>query len=80
MAADPRLDALASAIREARSRFRLSQDDLADGAGLSRNAIGAIERSESVPSFLAVASIAKALGIPLSDLVRVYEERLDAQR
>lgn len=70
------LEALAVAIREIRGRRHLSQESVADAAGLNRKTVGSIERRESIPSFTAVTSIADALGVSLSELVRVYEERL----
>ncbi len=71
-----RLEALADAIRELRARKRLSQEKVADAAGLNRKTVGSVERRESVPSFTALASIADGLGVSLSELVNVYEQRL----
>jgi transcriptional regulator with XRE-family HTH domain len=64
------------AIRELRSRRRLSQEYVAEAAGMNRKTVGSIEREESVPSFTAVAAIADALGVSLAELVKVYEDRL----
>jgi transcriptional regulator with XRE-family HTH domain len=69
-------EALAAAIREIRSRRRMSQEAVAEAAGLNRKTVGSIEREESVPSFTALASIADGLDVSLSELVKVYEERL----
>lgn len=68
--------ALGAAIREVRGRKGLSQEDVADAAGLNRKTVGSIERRESVPSFTALVSIAHGLSVPLSELVLVYEARL----
>lgn len=70
------LDALAAAIREIRGRKGMTQEDVADAAGLNRKTVGSIERRESVPSFAALASIAHGLRVSLSELVLVYEDRL----
>jgi len=74
---DPaRQRALAGVIRDLRTARSLSQEELADRAGLNRKSVGAIERLEWAPSFAAVEGIADGLGIMLSELIRVYEERL----
>ena len=49
---------------------------LASGIEIGKT-VGNIERRDSVPSFTALVWIADGLGIRLSDLVRLYEERLD---
>ncbi len=69
-------EALAAAIREIRGRKGLSQEEVAEAAGLNRKTVGSIERCESVPSFTALASIAQGLGVSLSELMLVYEDRL----
>jgi transcriptional regulator with XRE-family HTH domain len=75
------LAALAAAVREIRARQQLSQEAVADAGELNRNTVGMVERREITPSFGALVGIARGLGVPLSELVRVYEERLqDASR
>lgn len=69
-------EALAAAIRELRGRKRLSQEQVAADAGLNRKTIGSLERQESLPSFFALVAIADAMGVALSELVVVYEQRL----
>lgn len=71
--------AIADAIRQARDERDLSQEELADRAKLNRKTVGAIERGEWSPTFVALASIADGLSIALSELIRVYEERLGEQ-
>jgi transcriptional regulator with XRE-family HTH domain len=69
-------EALAAAIREVRGRKKLSQERVAADAGLNRKTIGSLEREESLPSFLVLAAIAKAMDVSLSELIGVYEQRL----
>lgn len=69
-------ESLAQAIRELRARRRLSQEALAESAELSRNFVGLVERGEASPSFGNVVRIAAALGVSITDLVRLFEERL----
>jgi transcriptional regulator with XRE-family HTH domain len=59
-----------SRIRELRLLKGLSQEDLADLAGLHRTYIGGIERGERNVAFLNIVRLAKALEIPLSDLMK----------
>lgn len=57
-------------VRELRLVKGLSQEDLADLAGLHRTYIGGIERGERNVAFLNIVRLAKALEIPLSDLMK----------
>ena len=75
---DAELRALAAAVRELRARQQLSQERVAGRGGVGRKYVGQIERGEIVPSFAALVALAKGLDVPLSELVRVYEERLRA--
>jgi transcriptional regulator with XRE-family HTH domain len=75
---DAELRALAAAVREIRARQQLSQERVAGRGGVGRKYVGQIERGEIVPSFAALVALAKGLSVPLSELVRVYEERLRA--
>jgi transcriptional regulator with XRE-family HTH domain len=75
---DAELLALAAAIREIRARQQLSQERVAAKGGVGRKYVGQIERGEITPSFAALVGIAAGLDVPLSELIRVYEERLRA--
>lgn len=74
---DAELRALAAAIREIRARQQLSQERVAAKGGVGRKYVGQVERGEIMPSFAAIVGLASGLSVPLSELVRVYEERLD---
>ncbi len=73
---DAELQALAAAIREIRARQQLSQERVATQGGVGRKYVGQIERAEITPSFAALVGIAIGLDVPLSEVIRVYEERL----
>lgn len=54
---------VAKNLRRLRKESDLSQEDLADRAGLNRNYIGMIEREENSPTVDALEQISDALGI-----------------
>src|SRR5262245_14826171 len=60
---------IAANVARLRMDAGLSQGELADAAGLSRLAIGKIERAEVIPRPDTLADIARALGVSIADLV-----------
>lgn len=69
--------ALAIAVRELRARRALKQEEVGEAAGLGRNYLTTLESGRTNPSFDALVRLSHGLGVPLSELVRVYEERLN---
>jgi transcriptional regulator with XRE-family HTH domain len=69
MKKDP-ISVLGERIREHRLRLNLSQEDLADVAGLHRTYIGAVERGERNISFINILKIAKAIEIDPGELLK----------
>ncbi|MBB4663924.1 helix-turn-helix domain-containing protein [Conexibacter arvalis] len=67
---------LGRALREFRARRGLSQESFGFSAGMHRNYVGAIERGEVNPTFKILLKLAGALEAPLSDLIRLYEDRI----
>lgn len=59
---------LGKRVRKLRKRQGISQEKLAEKAGIHRTYMGKIERGESNPPVHTVNKIARALKIPLSDL------------
>jgi transcriptional regulator with XRE-family HTH domain len=76
MAGKGLLKAFAAEIRSCREGLALSQEELADKAGLHRNYIGMIERTERVPTLVAMEGIARGLRLKLSELMARAEARL----
>lgn len=67
-----RLQAFGSAIRVLRQQRGLSQEALADAAGLHRTYIGSVERGERNLALGNCYALADALGIKLAELL-TYE-------
>ena len=66
---DGSLKRLGEAVRASRKARGLSQEALADAAGIDRSHMGKIERGERNVTLLNVARIAKAIGCKPSDLL-----------
>ena len=64
---------LAINMRAKRKALRISQEELADRAGLHRTYIGAIERGEQNVSVDNIERIARALGCAVVDLFTQVE-------
>jgi putative transcriptional regulator len=62
-------------LRERRKELALSQEALADQAGVHTNVIGRIERGVYNPSVLVLFAIATRLGTTLSELFVSAERR-----
>jgi len=63
------LDKLGQRIRELRNQSDISQEKLAFACELDRTYIGSVERGERNVSFINLNKIARALNIPLMDLL-----------
>lgn len=68
--------AFGKAVRKARKARGISQEALADLAGLHRTYVGDVERGERNISLLNMSKIAKALHIKLSELVSDSEKHV----
>lgn len=62
-------ETLARNLRRLRAQRGISQEQLADLAGLHRTYIGSVERSERNISIDNIERLAAALSVPLPDLV-----------
>jgi len=76
--ASPELLAFGRTVRKARRDRDLSQEALADEAGLSAKHVGEIERANKDPRLTTVLKLATALELRASDLFRQFDERLDS--
>lgn len=67
--------ALGSTIRELRKSQGLSQEKLAEKAGLHRTYIGALERGEKSPTIDTLTKVVLALNTCLSDFFIEFETK-----
>lgn len=63
------IQAFSERVRTFRENIGISQEKLAEKAGLHRTYIGSLERAEKIPSLITIVKIAKALNINISDLI-----------
>lgn len=66
---DAALDNLARNMRDRRRSLGITQEQLAEAAGLSTNYVARLEIVDSVPSFATLASLAKALDVKVYELL-----------
>jgi transcriptional regulator with XRE-family HTH domain len=71
------LRALGHAIRQVREDRSLSQERLAELAGLHRTYISSVEQGRRNLSIENIHRIANALGVSMTELVQLCEDRLD---
>lgn len=64
-------------LRKARRDRDLSQEALADEAGLSAKHVGEIERANKDPRLTTVLKLCGALDLRSAELFRLLDERLD---
>jgi transcriptional regulator with XRE-family HTH domain len=62
-------------LRERREAAGISQEQLADRAGLHRTYISLIERGRRTASIEVVRKVANALGVTMADLIAATEKR-----
>jgi transcriptional regulator with XRE-family HTH domain len=64
---------LGQVMRSLRTESDLTQESLADGAGLHRTYIGLIERGDRSPTLRTLFRIATVLDVPCSQIVAMVE-------
>jgi len=61
---------MATNVRRARHAGKMTQEELADRAGLSARYLGSIERAAVSPTITVLERLAKALGVDPCELIR----------
>ncbi len=69
------LERFGSRVRAERERLGVSQEELADRAGMHRTYLGGVERGERNLGLLNLLRIARALGVPATVLIDWDEGR-----
>jgi len=67
---------IGKAIRQVREDRQLSQDQLASKAGLDRSYVSSIENGKRNVSIQNLSKIANSLGVSLTEIVQLAEDRL----
>ena len=68
--------ALGKKIKSLRMKCGLTQDRLAESAGLSLKHLGEIERGRTNPNLLSMEKIAEALDVPIGELFDLEHEQI----
>jgi transcriptional regulator with XRE-family HTH domain len=70
------LESVGEEVRKLRTELGISQELLAEKAGLHRNAIGRLERGSLNPTFSTLKSVADKLNTSLSSLIGAAERSI----
>lgn len=57
-------------LKKIRARKDISQGDIARELGVSRGFISTIENGKANPTLATIAKLAKAIGVPINELLR----------
>ena len=68
----PEAEKFGAVVRRLREEKGLTQEELAERAGISATYVGFIERGDNVPTLTIVIQIASALRVRPSDLLRDF--------
>lgn len=74
MAVDLRV-AIGRRVRDLRRKQQVSQEGLAERAGLHRNYVGSVERGERDIGVTAIARLASALNLSLAEFFEPFRQR-----
>lgn len=77
--ASPELLAFGRTLRKARRDRDLSQEALADEAGLSAKHVGEIERANKDPRLTTILKLANAMNMRSAELFGQFDERLESR-
>jgi transcriptional regulator with XRE-family HTH domain len=65
----PEAVAFGAKVREVRTKRKLTQEALAEAAGIAAIQVGFIERGENVPKLTMILKLARALGVRPGSLI-----------
>jgi transcriptional regulator with XRE-family HTH domain len=64
---------LGNAVRRLREKRELTQEDLAEAAGITVRTLSQLETGNANPTWATVGDIARALGVSIADLAKLSE-------
>jgi transcriptional regulator with XRE-family HTH domain len=76
-ARQPEGEVFGQRLRELRLKYRVTQHDLAQAAGLTDAYVSNLENGFAVPSLTTVLRLAVALGCKVTELVSVFDKLSD---
>jgi XRE family transcriptional regulator, regulator of sulfur utilization len=65
--------AFGEAVREQRLKRKATQEEIADGAGITTATLSLIERGQANPTWDTARKLATALGVSISELAKLAE-------
>lgn len=65
---------MTNSVRQARRRADLTQQELADAVGVSRQTVISVEQGRYRPSVELALKLGRALGLPVEELFRLEED------
>jgi putative transcriptional regulator len=66
---------LRNRVKELRARYNLTQGDLADKVGVTRQTIVSLEKGSYTPSLLLAMNIAEVFEMPIEEIFSKEEEK-----
>lgn len=66
---------LKNRVKELRARFNMTQGDLADKVGVTRQTIVSLEKGSYTPSLLLAMNIAEVFEMPIEEIFSKEEEK-----
>jgi transcriptional regulator with XRE-family HTH domain len=73
-------EVMATNVRRARHAGKMTQEELANRAGLSPRYLGSIERAVVSPTLTVLERLARALGVDPCELIRLPQRRKSRRR
>lgn len=64
---------LGKAIRQLRERREMTQEDLAEAAGITVRTLSQLETGNSNPTWATIGDIARALGVSIAEVAQLSE-------
>lgn len=70
---------LENRVRELRARFRMTQTDLAESVGITRQTVGLIEKGDYAPSVVLALKIAQTFDTTVEEVFWINEKEVNTK-